>query len=159
MKHDRTWEAEAACKGIDPDILFPEGSTAGWDANHAKKLCATCPVAAVVGCARTALEVNEDYVVTGVWAGEYLGYATRTRQKALEALRAIAGATTPKPVRKGGRQLRSPAECTGICGRMVRPVGRTLEEFPDTLSAKRKGMCVSCFRKYLAGELHESVAS
>jgi WhiB family transcriptional regulator, redox-sensing transcriptional regulator len=35
------WHADAACRGMDPAIFYPEVS---WATSHAQKICATCPV-------------------------------------------------------------------------------------------------------------------
>lgn len=141
------WEDLAACRNTKRVSFFPQGSNADAAAVEAKRVCASCPMDAVIGCARTALRMNETYTVSGVWAGQYLGQGRSTRNEALEALRAIGGAEPQVSIR-GGRPARKPAKCAGTCGRLVRPMGRTLEEFPGTLSSKRRNMCARCFRQY-----------
>ena len=58
---DRAWQAEAACRGVDPDLFFPErgGATA-----EAKAVCADCPVA--VECLAYAMETYQ----VGIWGGK-----------------------------------------------------------------------------------------
>lgn len=54
----RWWE-DAACRGLDPDIFFPEKYDSGRDA---KKVCAVCPVR--VDCLADGL-----YERDGIWGG------------------------------------------------------------------------------------------
>lgn len=61
-----TWESQAACLGVDPDVLFPDLETEGRD-NHgtaAKRICAQCPV--VEPCLIAAIERREQH---GIWGG------------------------------------------------------------------------------------------
>lgn len=59
---DTAWMAEAACKGVDPALFFPER---GDDTKPAKAVCQECPVRAQ--CLEYALDTRELY---GVWGGE-----------------------------------------------------------------------------------------
>lgn len=54
-----SWREEAACRGIDVAVFFPE---VGNSNHEAKRVCATCPVR------RPCLEASEDQLY-GVWAG------------------------------------------------------------------------------------------
>jgi len=54
------WQAEAACRGYDPNIWFPGQ---GGDVKLPKSICAACPV--IDPCLEHAL-LNE---VCGVWGG------------------------------------------------------------------------------------------
>ena len=54
------WHAEAACRGMDSAIFFPER---GVTAAKARAVCATCSVA--VQCHASAVANDE----AGVWAG------------------------------------------------------------------------------------------
>ena len=89
---DLAWESDAACRDHDPDLFFPEWGGNGGKAqqNGAIAICSTCPIHAVVGCARKALSTNTDY---GVWAGEHLGTSGKTREIARANLAALAGIT------------------------------------------------------------------
>ena len=55
------WMARGACKGIDTEAFFPEGSAP--PPAEAKAACAACPVAAE--CLDYAIETRQ----WGVWAG------------------------------------------------------------------------------------------
>ena len=54
------WTADAACRGLEPDALFVQGSAQ----NEAKALCAECPVR--VECLADALDNQVEF---GVWGG------------------------------------------------------------------------------------------
>ncbi|WP_330241965.1 WhiB family transcriptional regulator [Streptomyces sp. NBC_00525] len=60
------WRMHAACRGADPDLFFPIGSTgpAIVQVEEAKAVCRRCPVQEE--CLRWALDNNQD---TGVWGG------------------------------------------------------------------------------------------
>ena len=53
------WHAEAACRGMDPDIFYPVGGGASLEA---PKICSECPVR------QQCLEqgANDEY---GIWGG------------------------------------------------------------------------------------------
>lgn len=53
----QTWRDDAACKGMDPDLFFPQR---GESAREAKAVCATCPV--IDPCREAGM--NERF---GVW--------------------------------------------------------------------------------------------
>ncbi|MGH9224375.1 MAG: WhiB family transcriptional regulator [Acidimicrobiales bacterium] len=63
---DSRWRDRAACRGSDPDLFFPIGSTgvAVEELRAAKALCATCPVREQ--CLAFALATNQE---AGVWGG------------------------------------------------------------------------------------------
>jgi transcription factor WhiB len=54
-----TWQEDAACRGVLPDVFFPDEDPA-----RAKAICETCPVR--LHCLAFALERKERY---GVWGG------------------------------------------------------------------------------------------
>ena len=55
------WHQKAACRGMGPDLFFPE---VGGRTDEAKALCASCPVrSACLEAARTSRETS------GVWGG------------------------------------------------------------------------------------------
>lgn len=55
-----TWRTEASCKGLDPDLFFPER---GEPTAHIKAVCEGCPVKAE--CLALGLELDGP----GVWGG------------------------------------------------------------------------------------------
>ena len=66
MDEQKDWRTRAACRHIDPELFFPEG-TAGpalEAANRAKRICATCPVQA--RCLNWALDHATAF---GIWGG------------------------------------------------------------------------------------------
>jgi WhiB family redox-sensing transcriptional regulator len=62
----RWWHDNAACQGVDPDLFFPVGTTgpALSQLNHAKEVCANCPVQRL--CLEWAMTTGIDH---GVWGG------------------------------------------------------------------------------------------
>ena len=62
MKHEREpWRDQALCRGIDPELFYPER---GESTREAKAVCAQCPV--VEPCLDYALRTRE---VFGIWGG------------------------------------------------------------------------------------------
>ena len=55
------WKRQAACRGLDPEIFFPDGEEPG---EAAKAVCVRCPVAQP--CLEWALATREKQ---GVWGG------------------------------------------------------------------------------------------
>ncbi len=55
------WMADAACRGMDPELFFP---ARGYTGHPAKAVCSTCPV--IRDCLAYALRNGEKF---GVWAG------------------------------------------------------------------------------------------
>jgi WhiB family transcriptional regulator, redox-sensing transcriptional regulator len=55
------WRSQASCKGIDPDLFFPDRGAA---TGPAKAVCAGCAVRA--DCLEYALEASERF---GIWGG------------------------------------------------------------------------------------------
>jgi WhiB family redox-sensing transcriptional regulator len=83
MIKQKDWRTHAACRHIDPELFFPEG-TAGpalEAANRAKRICAACPVQA--RCLNWALDHATAF---GIWGG--LGESER---RDLRHARARAG--------------------------------------------------------------------
>lgn len=58
--HDRNWRDEAYCRGMDPDIFFPDTVA---DVERAKEFCGQCAVREA--CLDFALANKED----GIWGG------------------------------------------------------------------------------------------
>ncbi|MFZ0493984.1 MAG: WhiB family transcriptional regulator [Acidimicrobiia bacterium] len=61
IDEERRWEAEAACRGMDPSIFFPLNED---DALEAVAVCRACPVRDE--CLSWALDTRERF---GVWGG------------------------------------------------------------------------------------------
>ena len=61
-----TWHEYAACRGEDPELFFPVGTTGPAEAQvqSAKAICALCPVREE--CLQWALDTAQD---AGVWGG------------------------------------------------------------------------------------------
>lgn len=57
----QTWRQHAACRGLEPMIFYPGSDE---EAEHAKHVCAQCPVREA--CLEHALAVREK---EGVWGG------------------------------------------------------------------------------------------
>ena len=57
------WRTLAACRGLDPDLFFPERGDS-FTARNAQAVCAACPVAEQ--CLEFAIEVGE---TEGIWGG------------------------------------------------------------------------------------------
>jgi WhiB family transcriptional regulator, redox-sensing transcriptional regulator len=66
MSGERDWRLRAACRGVDSELFFPEGSRgpALESAASAKQICAACPVRA--RCLDWALTHGAHH---GVWGG------------------------------------------------------------------------------------------
>lgn len=54
-----TWQQDAACRGVLPDVFFPDEDPAA-----AKAICSSCPVR--LDCLAFAFEHKERY---GIWGG------------------------------------------------------------------------------------------
>lgn len=96
---DLAWEADAACRDYPPDLFYPErGGHAGKiDAEKAIAVCRSCPLHAVIGCARKA--ANAGAIASnrhGVWAGVYYGNGSRQQARAHEQILRIAALNPEK---------------------------------------------------------------
>jgi hypothetical protein len=60
-----SWRDHGACRGEDPDLFHPGGTTGTWanDIAAAKAICARCPV--IDACLAWALDTREDYGIFG----------------------------------------------------------------------------------------------
>lgn len=58
---DMSWLEDAACRGVDPALFFPER---GASTREAKAICAECPVREQ--CRDYALDTNQKH---GIWGG------------------------------------------------------------------------------------------
>jgi WhiB family redox-sensing transcriptional regulator len=82
------WRASAACRGTDPELFFPIGTTdpaALLQAREALTICAGCPVSGP--CLSWALESNQD---TGIWGGLTERERRSLRRRTLRAEAAAA---------------------------------------------------------------------
>ncbi len=63
---DDSWRKDAACKGTDPDLFFPQGTTGSAieQIENAKAICRNC--VAQLACLEFALATNQD---SGIWGG------------------------------------------------------------------------------------------
>lgn len=70
-----SWRADAACRGLDPNLWFPgrwEGPADFKTAAEARAICHQCPVRQE--CADYAVETNQEF---GIWGG----VSRRTRKQ------------------------------------------------------------------------------
>jgi WhiB family transcriptional regulator, redox-sensing transcriptional regulator len=81
------WRAHAACRGEDPELFFPVGSTGPMleQIAKAKEVCAECPVREV--CLDFALNTGQGY---GIWGG-----LTEDERRSLRRRRQRAAARRP----------------------------------------------------------------
>lgn len=70
------WYDQAACKGMNPEIFFPERGEAS-EARKAKRVCEKCPVKRQ--CLQTAIINKETRGIWGGLSGRRLRFAIRTR--------------------------------------------------------------------------------
>jgi WhiB family redox-sensing transcriptional regulator len=61
MRDPMAWRHQAACRGIDPEVFFPDDAEPG---DAAKAVCVRCPVRQP--CLEWALSTREK---EGVWGG------------------------------------------------------------------------------------------
>src|SRR5512138_99613 len=80
----RSWQDEANCLGVDPDLFFPER---GASTREAKEVCRGCVVRAQ--CLEYALENSEKF---GIWGG--MSERERRRIRRQRALARKAAAAT-----------------------------------------------------------------
>jgi WhiB family transcriptional regulator, redox-sensing transcriptional regulator len=80
---DRSWQDEANCLGVDPDLFFPER---GASTREAKEVCRGCVVR--LDCLEYALTNGEKF---GIWGGLSERERRRLRrQRALAARKVTA---------------------------------------------------------------------
>ena len=85
MEHhepDRSWQDQANCLGVDPDLFFPER---GASTREAKEVCRGCVVR--LDCLEYALDNGEKF---GIWGGLSERERRRLRrQRALVVRRSV----------------------------------------------------------------------
>lgn len=76
------WRNQAACRGLDPALFFPErgASTAG-----ARAVCRVCPVREV--CATEAVTRNEQF---GIWGDTSIRQRRALRRELVAAVEGVA---------------------------------------------------------------------
>lgn len=81
------WRDHALCRDTDPDLFFPVGTTgqALVQIDHAKQVCAECPVTS--DCLDFALATNQD---SGIWGGLSEEERRAIRRQRVAAQRAAA---------------------------------------------------------------------
>lgn len=81
---DRTWQDQANCLGVDPDLFFPER---GASTREAKEVCRGCEVRQ--HCLDYALANGEKF---GIWGGLSERERRRLRRQRAQANRSTATA-------------------------------------------------------------------
>ena len=79
---DRSWQSQANCMGVDPDLFFPER---GASTKEAKEVCRGCVVREQ--CLEYALANGEKF---GIWGGMSERERRRIRLQRAQARRAAA---------------------------------------------------------------------
>ena len=73
-----TWQQQAACRGLDPELFFP---ARGASTTEARAVCAACPVRSQ--CEAVALARTEKF---GIWGG----LSERQRRRIRQQRRAVS---------------------------------------------------------------------
>jgi WhiB family transcriptional regulator, redox-sensing transcriptional regulator len=89
MTVSASWREDAACRGADPDLFFPVGTTGAAlrQVEEAKRLCRSCP--ARIPCLAWALDNG---VADGVWGG-----TTEDERRVIRSPPMVTAATPPAP--------------------------------------------------------------
>lgn len=82
------WQDDAACKGMDADLFFPEVGENATDT--AKAVCRTCPV-----CAECLEYALTERITHGVWGG--LSEKQRRKIRGERVRAGLLPRVTPKP--------------------------------------------------------------
>jgi WhiB family redox-sensing transcriptional regulator len=77
-----TWQTHAACRGVDPNLFFPDSGSPGCN-DEAARTCATCPVQ----------HACLDHALRHEWSGYWAGTTKRDRIR----LRRERGITLESP--------------------------------------------------------------
>lgn len=143
------WLDDAACRQTDAEAFFPEGHSAGHDAAYAKRVCGGCPLHAIIGCAKSAVEANKDFHIVGVWAGRFLPYNSRSRDGALRDIHAIAGVPYEPSTRPTDTNW--PRPCVK-CHRQMRQRNTSAQHHPGTVKHRSDDYCDTCYKARATGE-------
>jgi WhiB family transcriptional regulator, redox-sensing transcriptional regulator len=85
-EEERSWQAQANCMGVDPDLFFPER---GASTREAKEVCRGCVVREE--CLEYALANSEKF---GIWGGMSERERRRVRRaRALERRQSMGNAS------------------------------------------------------------------
>jgi len=84
--HEKIWQRQANCMGVDPDLFFPER---GASTREAKEVCRGCVVRE--DCLEYALANGEKF---GIWGGLSERERRRIRRRRALERRTGAGAAT-----------------------------------------------------------------
>lgn len=79
--HPRRWMAEAACRGVDPELFYPEEGAQACTTKQVQEalaVCRRCPV--TFDCLKWAFETGDKYAILG---GKTPNQRTRIRREAL----------------------------------------------------------------------------
>ena len=118
---DTSWQDQANCLGVDPDLFFPER---GASTREAKEVCRGCVVRAE--CLEFALQNGEKF---GIWGGLSERERRRIRRQRAQAARSVLGAyvqQTRDDTRPWGLAGGGPGGKAGMWLNPDRPDGRRL---------------------------------
>jgi hypothetical protein len=135
MKDNRQWVKEAACRGKDINLWFPE---VGLGAQTAKKICKGCPVN--LQCLAYAVQ-NPDIV--GIWGG------TAHRDRA--AIRRQLGLINNSATRVA---LFSPEEKSAIivrlqAGESPHAIAKSISRSPSSIARIKAGLLIEPLRELI----------
>ena len=82
---ERSWQAQANCMGVDPDLFFPER---GASTREAKEVCRGCVVRE--DCLEYALANGEKF---GIWGGMSERERRRVRRARVQQSRGVSAAS------------------------------------------------------------------
>lgn len=102
------WQLRSACRGVSPEIFFPES---GQSTTAARRVCAGCPVR--TECLAYAVKNRERF---GVWGGlseRELRVVLRENPAVRETCVSGRHPRTPENTGSGGRCLACRRECDG----------------------------------------------
>ncbi|MDO1481423.1 WhiB family transcriptional regulator [Rhodococcus ruber] len=111
----------------------------------AAALCRGCPVT-MRACARAALDGPPPEGM--VWAGVPVPHKSQRGawHEAITHLQIAAGyARGEVPTPRRGTYTQDPLRPCKRCGKITRPSGRRLTEFPGTIARAAKGLCYHCY--------------
>ncbi len=83
-RDNRSWQDQANCLGVDPDLFFPER---GASTREAKEVCRSCDVR--VDCLEYALDNGEKF---GIWGGLSERERRRIRRQRALTVRTVVSA-------------------------------------------------------------------
>ena len=102
-RQERSWQAQANCMGVDPDLFFPER---GASTREAKEVCRGCVVRE--DCLEYALANGEKF---GIWGGMSERERRRLRRaRAMQRRAAMVSASADRPGPPTGPRSSSRAE-------------------------------------------------